>query len=590
MKIILLLLCLFNLTLGYESYTMHYNKSLEINGNEDQSFQIMLDDKSSFENYIDISFDPEGTDKINPFVLASTQENCDSERIYMGTQIYGKIHFFIQKNQFSNDQFFICIKSRKESDVETYKLTLKNEEKAILSLDTQTTYYVQDYNLETITFVFQPQSTDLGSQATIWIKGKSIEKPEISANNFKEKQFDYGYLYYGTIDNSDIKLTITNKIGDLVTVGSTLIKEEKTEELKINANEIMIATEEKVCIPLEFDFISPSHITGKIYTRKAKSYFTDLDGKVIDRKEKTEIRIENGIISEINVVGEELKPEKGFYCLESIKENDKLIVFSIQITKNAYMEMVHPTLLPGEIRQHFLMNGETAIFYGMKPDDNSKEVNLILKSLKGYSKMYFADCKEFPYCTYNQDEFKTLINPPSSNKITVYSFYRDVYSEYKTYNPISLYQPLMVVHCEEGGREEEILSDNLFCLFETSYFTDKDTVHLYEDSSFSQYLLQNEEDKYQINIEGEEKLDRIYIDMMIFSGDADLILYDFNGEANKYYLSNKIFYSIHTNGYTKETIEFSVKANYNTFYILQYQLMKESNQDKNMIESGVNYI
>ena len=315
-----------------------------------------------------------------------------------------------------------------------------------------------------------------------------------------------------------------------------------------------------------------------------------MDGKVIDRKEKTEIRIENGIISELNVVEEEPNLKKGFYCLESIKENDKLIVFSIQITKNAYMEMVHPTLLPGEIRQHFLMNGETAIFYGMKPDDNSKEVNLILKSLKGYSKMYFADCKEFPYCTYNQDEFKTLINPPSSNKITVYSFYRDVYSEYKTYNPISLYQPLMVVHCEEGGREEEILSDNLFCLFETSYFTDKDTVHLYEDSSFSQYLLQNEEDKYQINIEGEEKLDRIYIDMMIFSGDADLILYDFNGEANKYYLSNKIFYSIHTNGYTKETIEFSVKANYNTFYILQYQLMKESNQDKNMIESGVNYI
>jgi hypothetical protein len=291
---------------------MHFNESLEINGKEDQSFQITLDDKISFENYIDISFDPEGTDKINPFVLASTQENCDSERIYMGTQIYGKIHFFIQKNQFPNDQFFICIKSRKESDVETYKLTLKNEEKAILSLDTQTTYYVQDYNLETITFVFQPQSTDLGSQATIWIKGKSIEKPEISANNFKEKQFDYGYLYYGTIDNSDIELTITNKIGDLVTVGSTLIKEEKTEELKINANEIMIATEEKICIPLEFDFISPSHITGKIYTRKAKSYFTDLDGKVIDRKEKTEIRIENGIISELNVVEEEPNLKKGF--------------------------------------------------------------------------------------------------------------------------------------------------------------------------------------------------------------------------------------------------------------------------------------
>ena len=591
-NIILLYLCSINIVLGNIDYKLNDHDPLIIRDKNDQTFRIILDNINIFKEYIGISFNHEENENINPYVIISAQESCDKDRLYLGTQIQGSIHFFVKKTQLSTDRFFICIKSRKESNVDSYNIILKNEEKAIISLDTQTSYYVSDENMEYMNFVFPHDTSDSGKHATIWIKGKSIMRPEIIATNFKEMQYDYGYLYYGIIDENDIELTVYSKIGDYVTFGSTIIRDKKTKELKKNSNEIMIATEEEVCIPLEFGFIAPSHITGKIYTRKALTYFTDMSGNILKRDDKTEEKIENGILSELNVVSikeGEQRYEKGYFCLKSNKNNDHLIMFSIQMTSNSNIQMVHPPLLPGEIRRHFLLNGESAIFYGMKPKDDSTEVNLILKSLKGYPEMFYDNCTHFPYCTYNEDSFKTLKNPPPSNKITVYSFYKELDDEYMNYNSISSYQPLMIVHCKEGGKGGYAL-DDIFCLFETSYFTNLDTIHLYEDSTFSQYLLQFEEDNFQINIGGEEKLDRIYIDMMIFSGDADLILHDFNGEANKYYLSNKIFYSIHTQNYTKETLQFSVKANNNVFYMIQYQLMKESNQDRNIIESGVNYI
>lgn len=80
--------------------------------------------------------------------------------------------------------------------------------------------------------------------------------------------------------------------------------------------------------------------------------------------------------------------------------------------------------------------------------------------------------------------------------------------------------------------------------------------------------------------------------MMIFSGDADLVINNFNGVANKYYLSNKIFYSVHLDNVdTEKSLKFSVKAYENSFYMIQYQFASSENiDDTNIIESGVNYI
>ena len=147
----------------------------------------------------------------------------------------------------------------------------------------------------------------------------------------------------------------------------------------------------------------------------------------------------------------------------------------------------------------------------------------------------------------------------------------------------------MIVYCGKGEKVNN--SNDFICEFETSYFTDKDTINIYEDSTYSQYLFYGENDTYKINLLNKD-FDLIYLDMMIFSGDADLILPTYQNISHKYYLSNKIFYSIHLNTNNKpDFLEFIVNAIDKTFYMVNYQLIKNGvSEEKNIIESGYNYI
>ena len=176
------------------------------------------------------------------------------------------------------------------------------------------------------------------------------------------------------------------------------------------------------------------------------------------------------------------------------KNDDSLIMFSIQKTNNEAVELYNPPIIPGEIQHHFLMKGQIAIFYGMKPDINAKEANLNLKALKGFPEMYFVNCDSFPDCYYTNNTIKSLIHPYPSNMVTTYSFYLN--DSNRNYNPISNNQPLMIVYCGEGGKND-FFTDNFFCEFETTYFTDKDTIYIYEGNSFSNFWIKMR----KINIE-----------------------------------------------------------------------------------------
>jgi hypothetical protein len=250
--------------------------------------------------------------------------------------------------------------------------------------------------------------------------------------------------------------------------------------------------------------------------------------------------------------------------------------------------MVYPPLYPGEIRRHILMQNQWAIFYGMKPDDDAKEANFNLKSLRGFPKMYIEEYSNFPHMSYTEDSFGKMVNPLPSNRITVYSFYLNETEEYRNYNPISKFQPLMIVYCDEGGNKESL--EGSFCEFETTYFSNKDTIKIFEDGSFSQYLLGGEDDSYKIQFPESNSHKKLIIDLMMFSGDADLVLTAFEGDANKYYLSHKVFYDLTLVKNTK-SLEVIVRASRNSFYVIQYKILDNTvTEDSRQIESGVNFI
>ena len=510
--------------------------------NENITYHVTFQSGTDYEEYF--SFTLEKKKDLNPTILVSTTDSqCDKDRLFVGVQSIDKIYIFVKKEQIKNNEIFICLKA-KESP---YELKLANEDSALIPFNGQASYYISDENTENMKFTFiKPENETISSDSkvTIWLRGNYIEKPSLAS--FAEETFDSAYVYYGSY-SKNLELEVNSKAGDYITIGSTIISDKKTHELKENANEIMVASEEEVCLPIVFESTHLSHITGKIFTRKADAHFKDESGNLIDDKDYVVSPITNGILEAINGIGiieEQYMNQKGFFCLKSSVEN-KPLIFAIQLT---YNKEIYQPLYSGEFRRHFLMKNEIAVFYGMEPKDGATEVNFNLKAIKGFPYMYYDGCTTFPDCTYTKQiiDDKNLTQPYPSNRISVYSFYINNNPEYKKFNPIGKFQPLMVVHCGDGYNKEEL---------------------------------------------GDDNLDKIYLDMLIFSGDASLELDNFSGIANKYYLSNKIFYSIHLDTYKENSVNFKVKATNATFYMINYQLIKKDNtDDANTIESGVNYI
>jgi hypothetical protein len=223
----------------------------------------------------------------------------------------------------------------------------------------------------------------------------------------------------------------------------------------------------------------------------------------------------------------------------------------------------------------------------MKPKDGAREMNFNMKARKGFPDMYFDRCLNYPNCKYDKNSIYTA-NPHHSNRMTVYSFYlKD--EEEKDYTTISSFQPVMVVQCVKGDEKE--IEESRFCQFETSVFSDKDRLYLLERQTFSQFLLKNEKDYYTITIPPKENIIRVNLDLIIFSGDVDFVVE--NVEAEKYFLSNKIFYDIPV-GKNLGQIDFNVKALKNSFYLVVFQFVydedKTGTENQFYIESGVNYI
>ena len=108
--------------------------------------------------------------------------------------------------------------------------------------------------------------------------------------------------------------------------------------------------------------------------------------------------------------------------------------------------------------------------------------------------------------------------------------------------------------------------------------------------------MEGEEDLYTLDISKEENIEKVYLDLIVFSGD---VTFDIESDeippedAHKYFISNKIFYSIHINSSIKK-INSRVTAEKNSFYMIQYQLVRSEEEDesKNLykIDSGINYI
>ena len=598
LKLLIFLSCLFTFIISdeivFDKKIFSYEDFPQINEN-DVSYEIKFSNIQSLKKYLHISVKSLSTK--NQIVSLSTyDENCFIDRQSLGMQPNGVIHLFFIANQIQNNKIYLCIHCQGEDTCE-HETKIVDEDACKLYIGEQYSYYIGDKASESMTFKFRAKrDSDLNrvnSNAALvnfWVKGEYIESTKLydKKNYLEGKSFNNGRIYKTQYYNgTEYELTVQSQVGDYVTVGSLFIDQGESKQLKINDLEVMVLLDSElreVCFPLDTftGQIIKTAINGLIYTKKAKFYLKDKE-----KIEGTETQITNGVFSEVLFISDiQLS-----ICIEHYKyENSGFsTILSLQLTSHEYEnynQFIYAPQIPGIIYEHILFKDQIALFRGTQPKSDSKEINYNMKAIKGFPDMLFSHiCMYFPFCNYDVTDLSILDDPGHTNRMTLYSFYLN--EETKKFNPIFSFQPLLVVNCVDVSAYE----NSEICRFQTSIYSDKDPLYLIEGESYSQFLLKNEKDLYVIDIEQEENLEKIYLDLMIFSGDVYFDI-DSSMEASKYFLSNKIFYSIHVKDYDKK-VEFSVTASKNSFYLIQYQLVYKTKEDSfrtNTVESGVNFL
>ena len=540
------------------------------------------------------------SDKNQVVALSTDDQKCLNNRKLLGMQAKGPINLFLPKEQIpSNNAVYVCIKCQGEKECR-HQITLSDDNYCKLDLGEQYSYYVDDSNTKKMTFEFNKKNNvnlrnlaTVKTLANIWVKGENVISSTLKVGNreIDNKKFSHGYIFQTEFDaNDEYKLDVNSEIGDYVTVGSLLIDDGETEEIKTNNLEIMGMVDNdfpEMCFPFNKEGEKyKARVSGVVYTKKASYYFKNENN--IGQEKETK----NGVINEPINVNEAMS-----FCVKHFLYTKKTTptIFSIQITsneieKNNYSKFIYSPQLSGIIYGHILFYNEFAIFQGRRPKDGSLEINYNMKALKGFPDMFFAQtCTTFPDCEYIDEDFQSLVDPGHSNRMTLYNYYLD--SETNNFSPVSSNQPLLLVYCLDSSSIDK--DDFGYCEFETSIFSDLDPLNLVEGKSYSQYILENQHDLYTIDIEYEEDLDKIYLDLIVFSGDVFFEL-DSSIVANKYYLSNKIFYSIHVKEFKSDIkkIDFRVHGEKNSFYLIQYQFVRDTpdSGNRNLLESGINYV
>ena len=191
-------------------------------------------------------------------------------------------------------------------------------------------------------------------------------------------------------------------------------------------------------------------------------------------------------------------------------------------------------------------------------------------TLEGYPKMFLYECKTYPLCDLKYDyleQTEGVERVAEINRMSTFS------KNYTKVSPIDATQEILIVKCINSNKENY---DN--CQFMTSIFGEKEQVKLVEAQPFSQYILPGDLDKFLIDFSQEKYALKIHIDFLVVSGDVSFKIKNAEDESkkideHKYYLGNKIFYSITVDetenknvGLKKISLE--VSARINSYYII----------------------
>ena len=496
----------------------------------------------------------------------------------------GRTQMWLEKNQLTNNKYINLICSSKPC---SYRLNLEARNTIEMDFNSEFNLYVTENNKNVEIYFSSGEETDESDYVSIWAIGNKNVEAILEETDGDYKKYSKNNIFKinkKTMNKNVFILTVTGEVGDVINIGSSTIYTNGYTFLNVNKPEVKGYLEKEFskedCYELiKEDSYTSLYLSGIIHSKIAEIYFKNKDDEEISDS-LTIIR--NGSFIET------IKPyseNRDYFCIRfPTSETDNYdvteIYYSLQLTNPSKSESkfgLYSPQLYGEIYPRRLLDGEEYSYVGVSPNDSSQQISIDMISQFGFPDMHYRLCKNYPICDeYEEEKDPKSINGHSTQKIT-----------YKYRSPMDPKQYILFVKCMANSTIGE------FCAFKTAFNSDTDKINLKEDEPFNQYILKGEKDLYKVDYSGEKNIKKIYVDLILFTGDVNFST-DSNLNAKKLYNSNKIFYSIEINDQTSENKEvyFNILASKNSFYSIEFMFIRENDDSwiTNIIEPGISYL
>ena len=202
------------------------------------------------------------------------------------------------------------------------------------------------------------------------------------------------------------------------------------------------------------------------------------------------------------------------------------VAYSISILETTKLESIYnyyPPQTVGTINRRMIPKGGYGVFHSSKIETSDKRVAYNMYNRKGVADMYITRCSTYPYCTYDTRTITSFESPKRINRAAMWDFEID-----KTYNTLDYNKYVMIVYCRDDDEDNKG-----YCEFETSFDVIGKQITLVEGEQFCKYVLKDDNGEFRMDFKGGMKIQRLTIDIMIYSGDVSFNVEGINNKLGK---------------------------------------------------------
>ena len=590
----LLFLCLISFVSTQDNIEwLDYNYTTRVveteinNAKNEKTYVLVFDTEKRMDEYIKVTVTPL-RNTITPFVCFSpTDANCNENRQAIARVPDGSpAILLLRKDQFyqGEDEIYIFVKCKEETC--NYRIKFEGMNHLEIAPNTIYSYLVVRANREMeFDIVGEAEEKDF---LTIGIEGSTSAKIEVNNIEKIETSYDFGYgrilsFYPNVNSNSGLLATFSIKSateGDYITLNTHIVKDNRAPDnlLFPNGNVVMgiidssLTNLREECFPIsslaldEYEKSGKFYLTGRIHSKYALFWLADEKNIYMP---ETEMEISDGQLSYL--IKTEGKARS--VCFEPSYEdvvNKGKVAYSLSILEPIKLDSLYdyyPPQVNNQFYRRMIPKGKYSVFHGEKLDSTDKKYGFDVYNRKGVVEVYSKECTTFPFCTYTvKNDFIKKDSVKAVNKMSIF----EKENNGNKMAALDSKKNVVVLYCKDDDNE-----DNGFCEVDVSITIPGREMPLIENEKYSKYVLKEDKGSFLIDLKKGMNVKRLTIDIMVYSGDVDFTIRDYektgeNYNFYKYYLSNKIFYHYDMNMEAINSIYVDYTAEYNSFFTIQY--------------------